>query len=326
MTTLAFHRLSDDASELSRLRWRVAVLEGTLDARSSARSNLRYDLRYAEDLIQTLHEPLIVLDGDLTVRLVNRSFYDTFRRTPSQTLGRRLFEIGGGQWAVPRLRRLLEEMLLDETTLADFEVRVAFEGLGTRVLLLNARRIERRDAGATTILLAIQDITVRHKVESDLTEAALRDKLTGLYNRRGLSLLASPLLANLRRTESPAQLLFADVDDLKAINDQHGHAAGDAAIVTTADALRATFRDSDLVARYGGDEFLVFLAAGEAEVARGRFLDAISALPPLFGGPLSVSVGLVRSSAGPDLTLEDLITLADRAMYEEKRRRRAYST
>ena len=102
MTTLALHRLSDDASELSRLRWRVAVLEGTLDARSSARSNLRYDLRYAEDLIQTLHEPLIVLDGDLTVRLVNRSFYDTFRRTPSQTLGRRLFEIGGGQWAVPR--------------------------------------------------------------------------------------------------------------------------------------------------------------------------------------------------------------------------------
>jgi diguanylate cyclase (GGDEF)-like protein len=294
----------------------VATLQRELASRPSARSALRY----AEDLIQTLHEPLVVLDDDLTVRLVNRSFYDTFRHTPSQTLGLRLFELSGGRWAVPRLQQLLEDMLQDDTTLADYEVRVTFENLGERVLLLNARRIERRDAGATTILLAIQDITLRHRVEVDLTNAAMRDKLTGLYNRRGLQLIASPLLATLRRTQRPVQLLFADVDDLKTINDQHGHAAGDAAIVAAAATLRATFRESDLIARYGGDEFLVFLSEGDAQRARVRLLDAVTALPPMSGGPLRLSAGVV-SSESEELSLEALVTLADRAMYEDKRRR-----
>ena len=117
------------------------------------------------------------------------------------------------------------------------------------------------------------------------------------------------------------QLLFADVDDLKVINDQHGHAAGDAAIVATADVLRETFRDADLLARYGGDEFLVLLDDGDAETARTRLLDTIAALPPLTGGQLRVSVGIASSDAGPKVTLEDLTTLADRAMYQEKRLR-----
>lgn len=306
-----------DESELTALRLRVAALEGELASRASA----RHELRYAEDLIQTLHEPLVVLDGHFRIQLVNRSFYDTFRRSPSQTVGRRLFEIDQGRWGGPRLRRMLEELLQADTALSDFEVQVDFEALGARVLLLNARRIERRDVGATTILLAIQDITLQHKVELDLTEAALRDKLTGLYNRRGLQLLSAPLLANLRRSRRPMQLLFADVDDLKVINDQYGHAAGDLAIMATADVLRETVRESDLVVRHGGDEFLVLLEDGDAETARIRLLDTIAALPPLIGGPLRVSVGIASSDAGPTLTLEELTTLADRAMYQEKRRR-----
>jgi len=309
--------LSDAEGELAELRRRVASLEEELASRRAA----RWALRYAEDLVQTLHEPLIVLDEDLAIRLVNRAFYDAFRRRPLETLGQRLFDIDGGAWAVPRLRTLLEEILEDDTALVDFEVKVSFPGIGARVLLLNARRIERRDAGETTVLLAIEDITSRHQAQVSLTEAALRDRLTGLYNRRGFKVLADQALRNLRRSSQPAQLLFADVDNLKKINDEHGHAAGDEAIVAVGRALLNCSRESDIAARYGGDEFLVLVGEGDAEVARQRLVRAIEGFEPSWGRPLSMSIGLVRCEPRPDLTIDSLVTRADKAMYVVKRAR-----
>ena len=309
--------MSDAEDELVALRSRVASLERQLASRRGA----RWALRYAEDLVQTLHEPLIVLDEDLTIRLVNRAFYDAFRRRPRETLGQRLFDIDGGAWAVPRLRSLLEEILEDDTALVDFEVNVSFPGFGTRVLLLNARRIERRDEGETTVLLAIEDITSRHQAQVSLTEAALRDRLTGIYNRRGFKVLAKQALRGLRRSARPAQLLFADVDNLKHINDEHGHAAGDEAIVAVARALQACFRESDIAARYGGDEFLALVVEGDAEIARQRLVREVERFEPSWGRPLSISVGLVRCEPTPDLTIDSLVTRADKAMYVVKRAR-----
>lgn len=283
-------------------------------------------LRYAEDIIQTLREPLVVLDGNLVIRMVNRAFYDAFRLGPVETLGKRLYDLGSGQWGVPRLRSLLEEILDEDTHLTDFEVSAEFGQLGRKVMLLNARRIERRDAGATTILLAIEDVTERRCAEELLAEAAITDKLTGLYNRRGLHALGNKLLERLRREREPVHLVFADLDQLKRINDRFGHAEGDKAILATADILRRTFRESDILARYGGDEFLVLLVGAtsdEAGLACARLERAFQAEVPSRSYPLSASVGTVRSEVDAETTLEDLITRADTAMYREKKRRRA---
>src|SRR5580700_11153497 len=95
----------------------------------------------AESIVETVREPLVVLDGQLRVLRVNRSFYQAFGVQPEETEGRLLYDLGNRQWDIPRLRTLLEEILPQHTTVDDFEVEHAFPSIGRRVMLLNARRI-----------------------------------------------------------------------------------------------------------------------------------------------------------------------------------------
>jgi PAS domain S-box-containing protein len=117
--------------------------------------------RFAESIIDTVHEPLIVLDQDLRVVRVSRSFYDFFKVKPEETVGRLIYDLGNKQWDIPRLRELLESILPQMTTFDDFEVDHNFTTIGRRVMLLNARQIQRELGKERIILLAIQDITER---------------------------------------------------------------------------------------------------------------------------------------------------------------------
>jgi len=92
------------------------------------------------DLVETIREGLLVLDPDLTVRFANRSFADTFAVTPEDTVGRKLYELGNGQWDIPELRFLIETVLPGRATIEAFEVDRVFPSIGRRVMVLNARR------------------------------------------------------------------------------------------------------------------------------------------------------------------------------------------
>jgi two-component system CheB/CheR fusion protein len=115
--------------------------------------------QYAESIVDTVREPLLVLDGDLRVVSAGHSFYEFFQVPPGETAGRRIFELGQGQWDIPELRRLLEEILPEKTVMRDFRVEHDFPGIGPRTMLLNARRIEPQGPGPPLILLALEDIT-----------------------------------------------------------------------------------------------------------------------------------------------------------------------
>lgn len=115
--------------------------------------------QYADNIVDTVREPLLVLDGDLRVVSAGHSFYEFFQVPPGETAGRRIFELGQGQWDIPELRRLLEEILPEQTVMRDFRVEHDFPGIGPRTMLLNARRIEPQGAGPPLILLALEDIT-----------------------------------------------------------------------------------------------------------------------------------------------------------------------
>jgi signal transduction histidine kinase len=121
-----------------------------------------------KSFIATIREPLLVLDGGLRVKIASRSFYETFRVSPDATEGRLLFQLGNGQWEIPALRTLLEEILPQASVLENFEVAHDFPGLGRRVMLLNARKLYGEDNPAGLILLAIEDITARKRVEDEL--------------------------------------------------------------------------------------------------------------------------------------------------------------
>ena len=119
---------------------------------------------YAESLIDTVRDPLVALDAELRVVSANRSFYGTFRVSASDTIGRRIYDLGNRQWDVPRLRELLEAIVPQSKTIEDFEVEHAFESIGQRTMLLNARQLHRAREGPQ-ILLAIQDITEAKQAE-----------------------------------------------------------------------------------------------------------------------------------------------------------------
>ena len=120
---------------------------------------------YAESIVETVREPLLVLSADLRVKSANRSFYRTFHVLPEETENRPIFELGSGQWNIPRLRDLLGEILGKNTRLDDFEVEGEFPVIGRRTMLLNARRLVQEADRGQLILLAAEDVTERKQAE-----------------------------------------------------------------------------------------------------------------------------------------------------------------
>ena len=129
---------------------------------------------YAESIINTVREPLIVLDHDLRVISASRSFYDVFKVRPEETLGQLIYDLGNKQWDIPRLRQLLETLLPRQTTLDDYEVEHEFADIGRRTILLNAREIPRKSGKERLILLAMEDITESKRQENLLTDSEER--------------------------------------------------------------------------------------------------------------------------------------------------------
>jgi diguanylate cyclase (GGDEF)-like protein len=164
-------------------------------------------------------------------------------------------------------------------------------------------------------------------MEAEIHDLSLRDELTGLYNLRGFRLLAEQALRLAQRSQAPFSVLFVDLDDLKQINDLHGHGVGSATLGETAQLLKETFRETDVIGRVGGDEFAI---AGQfsdfaVAVAVRRLRDASAERNSSASHkvPLSLSIGHVTSVLTPHQSLDTLLAKADQYMYEEKRRKKS---
>ena len=120
---------------------------------------------YSEGIVDTIREPLLVLDGALRVRSASRAFYDMFEVPPEETVGKLVFELGTHQWDIPALRGILSDVVEKNSAFQDFEVEHDFDALGTRTMLLNARRIDGASQEERLILLAMEDITARREAE-----------------------------------------------------------------------------------------------------------------------------------------------------------------
>src|SRR5690242_8990987 len=123
---------------------------------------------YAENIINSLHECVIVLDRDLRVQAASASFYRTFQIKPDDTVGRLIFDLDSRQWDIPKLRELLVRVIPHTTTVEGFEVEHDFPNLGHRIMLLNARRIRNADDTDGLCLLTIEDATQRRAAEQAL--------------------------------------------------------------------------------------------------------------------------------------------------------------
>ena len=165
-----------------------------------------------------------------------------------------------------------------------------------------------------------------NRMEAEIQDLSLRDELTGLYNLRGFNLLAEQMHRLARRSQLPLSVLFIDLDDLKGINDSLGHAAGSAFLAETAELLREVFRETDVMGRIGGDEFVVVCLCSHVAISiateRLKAAAALRNAKPDRKIALSFSVGFVTAEEHGNQALKELLTEADHAMYGEKRQRK----
>src|SRR5512133_470726 len=117
---------------------------------------------YAQNILDTVRQPLLILDATLRVRSANRAFYQTFHVSPAETEGRLIYELGNGQWDIPDLRTLLEDIVPKSSVFDDFELDHTFPAIGRRVMLLNARKLQAGQHGEL-LVLAMEDVTERKR-------------------------------------------------------------------------------------------------------------------------------------------------------------------
>jgi two-component sensor histidine kinase len=160
----------------------------------------------AQGIVDTVREPILVLDKDLRVIAASRSFYLAFKVSPEHTQGRLLYELGDGQWDIPKLRVLLEKIIPEHGVMEGYEVEHEFPGLGHRTMCLNARQVFYEGGADSTILLGMEDITERRVLERDKDEL-LRQKdvlLEELEHRiaNSLQIIASIILLKAKAVQS----------------------------------------------------------------------------------------------------------------------------
>lgn len=276
------------------------------------------ELRDLTDLIAMSRDVLALLEPPAVCRAVSPSCQELLGRGPAELVGSDTL------------------VLVHPEDAGDVQASIQQLLEGGRPLSLRFRMLHRDggavwvhaygappQAGKTTYGVVLRDVTERMEFEELMHEAALHDPVTGLANRRMLDDALTSAVARSQRSHQPLAALFTDLDRFKELNDSFGHAAGDDVLRVVARRLRGVTRAGDLVARYGGDEFVtVVLDAQPPVVARAAERIRVAVRRPITrGGRLhrvTASVGVASWREG--MTADELLAEADRAMYAEKRR------
>ncbi len=269
-----------------------------------------------EALIERMSDAVFVLDHQ--TRLVDTNPVALkimgWTHPPLGLEAERVFSAWKDQWQVSPTENLTSEKKIEIRHVLSNETMV----FDMSITPLHNRR--GRNIGQ---LLVLHDITELKALEQELLELSLVDELTGLNNRRGFFVLASQFLQMVDRMNSRAAVIYLDLDTMKMINDTYGHAEGDRALIETADLLRSNIRSSDILARFGGDEFVALVIEIE-DYGTEKMLARISKQFDIFNSqkdrkyPILISYGVAHYDPQQPRSLEELMVLADKAMYEQK--------
>jgi len=276
-------------------------------------------------IVDTVREPLIVMDGELKILAASRNFYKIFMVSPEATVGHKLYELGNGQWDIAPLRQILIEVLEKQENIEGYEVDHIFPKIGHKVMLLNARKIFFKSQNTKMILLALEDITERKKAQAEIKRLAMTDSLTGLANRNQFNERFQQSISLARREGKHLAIMVLDLDNFKQVNDTFGHPTGDALLVKVAEILQKHCRETDVVGRLGGDEFVILVVHYEDDTNVKSIAERIIAdlQSPIFimGNEIRIGISIGISIFSHD-DGKELIRKADLALYEAKKRGR----
>jgi diguanylate cyclase (GGDEF)-like protein/PAS domain S-box-containing protein len=281
----------------------------------------REKILQSEEKYRTLAESsfsgvYVLQDGKFCYTNSNTALYTGYTREE-------LLNQDADQFVFPEDRAGLIEnrkAMLDGKLSAPYELRIVSRQGEIRWIIETVVPISYQ--GKPAILGSCMDVTEQKQMDEKIKALSIRDPLTGLFNRRGFLALAEQQLKIAERTQTRLLLLFADLDGLKRINDTMGHLKGDEAIVEVAAILKDTFRKSDIIARMGGDEFVVLgvSAAETTDILKNRLQNLIDTHNTRKNRDyeISLSVGIAYKEPGQPSSIDTLISEADALMYEEK--------
>jgi diguanylate cyclase (GGDEF)-like protein/PAS domain S-box-containing protein len=292
-------------------------LHHEIELRKQIERQMQDALEYSRGIVDTVREPLLVLDADLSVISANPSFYRAFNVKPEDTEKQHIYDLGNRQWNIPQLRELLENILPKTSSFDNFEVVHDFPDIGRRIMLLNARQIHQKASRTKLILLALEDITERKELEEKLRDLASHDELTGCLNFRAIMEILENEVVRSRRYQKTFSVIMIDIDRFKRINDEYGHLAGNDALVAFAGVLKDSVRSIDSVGRYGGEEFLIVLPEADPQHALVVLERVRHNLEQVKDFTLKFSAGIaVFPHNAKDL--KELIWVADSALHQAK--------
>ena len=272
------------------------------------------------------HLPVIVceLSPDGEAIFVNEAVGDITGYKPDDFLGKDWWTVLAPN-AKPGQLDAARDLLRNEDLVAH-EMVVNHKDGRPLTLEWNSTTVRNADGRIGNVVCIGMDVTERVHMRDELMWMAVRDELTGLSNRRGFLTLAEQQLKSATREKRSMLAVFVDLDGLKAVNDQLGHAEGDQAIKDMAGLMRDTFRDSDVVGRIGGDEFVALVTEGSPFRSDGiiqRLQTALVGFNADSGRSyiLSASIGVARYDPDSPTAIDNLVNRADSQMYENKQRR-----
>jgi diguanylate cyclase (GGDEF)-like protein/PAS domain S-box-containing protein len=306
----------------------IGIFGTTRDVTAEVKAERELVLREAQlrAVLDSSPDAIVAYNRELRYEMVNVKALELLGATAEQVRGRSDAELGRSPEVVERLLTCLRRVL---ATKQGCEMEYS-SGTGAGTTWWHVRMVPQLSVAGELlgVITATRDLTALKRAQTELAEQALRDPLTGVFNRLALIDRLNHALAELPRRSGHVALLFIDLDNFKYINDAHGHDAGDVVLIEVATRVARITRPSDTVARLGGDEFVVLLdhlsSADEAVEFAHRVLNTLTAPYWLRGErlPLTASIGVALAGA-PLLVAGDLLRDADIAMYRAKDKGRA---
>jgi diguanylate cyclase (GGDEF)-like protein/PAS domain S-box-containing protein len=295
--------LNDSQNRLVEMEASKAELAKLLEKLQKSESEFRY-------LLEESSDPIFSFYSDGRYRYVNQAFADGVGMGIHEIIGNTIWDVFEKEEADKRFATV--QWVFDYGETRVIEVRVPTPN-GDSFYLTTVKPLKDDDGKVVSAICISKDITERKQLEKELQKLSTHDPLTGLFNRYFFE-------AELARFQVgrnfPVSIVVADMDNLKYVNDKYGHSAGDTLIRTVARVLRMTFRADDIIARSGGDEFVVLLPETEytdAEAIVNRLRENILEQENIL---ISLSVGIAVGRKGS--YLPDVMRLADDRMYKEK--------
>ncbi len=305
--------------------YREIILKREAEACRKAEEAAKRERDLAQHYLDVAGVIMLILDKNGNIVLINKKGCEILGYTQEELIGKNWFDAFIMEYEREQVKAAFESLMRGETIpFEEYENFVKTRDKGARIIHWNNVILRDAQGNITGTLSSGEDITEKRKLEDALRAMAITDELTGLYNRRGFMTLATQQVKIAQRAGDYMLLFFADLDNMKWINDTLGHKVDDEALKKAARILKETFRESDIIARMGGDEFAILAIDAKDTVANimcerlGEKIDFYNNMGN-DGFELSMSIGYARFDPAIPKTLDELIEVADAMMYEDKK-------